>query len=98
MEVKPNLTLSIRRKFSYLNTQESTPRPGLPQGEVAPSVQLLSSSFLRKQESSYFNRFWTPAFNGVTDLDFLYDHQLIDNFLSKLMFLVSKKIINNLFY
>jgi hypothetical protein len=68
VEVKPNLTLSVRRKFSYLNTQESTPRPGLPQGEVAPSVQLLSSSFLRKQESIYFNRFWTPAFAGVTDL------------------------------
>jgi hypothetical protein len=23
-------------------------------------------SFLRKQESSYFNVFWTPAFAGVT--------------------------------
>ena len=25
-------------------------------------------SFLRKQESSYFNMFWTPAFAGVTIL------------------------------
>jgi hypothetical protein len=43
-------------------------RPGLRQEEIAPAGQFLFSSFLRKQESSHFSRFWTRAFAGVTSL------------------------------
>jgi hypothetical protein len=35
--------------------------------EVVISQYFSSLSFLRKQESTYFNGFWTPAFAGVTD-------------------------------
>ena len=35
--------------------------------KVVKSPYFSNLSFLRKQESSYFNGFWTPAFAGVTD-------------------------------
>jgi hypothetical protein len=35
--------------------------------KVVKSPYFSNLSFLRKQESSYFNGFWTLAFAGVTD-------------------------------
>ncbi len=38
-------------------------------------------SFRRKPESSHFNRFWTPAFAGVTELGLFTSSSIINNHL-----------------
>ena len=57
------LALRGYEKPSVINLRFENAKPD----EIVKSQYFSSLLFLRKQESSYFNGFWTPAFAGVTD-------------------------------
>jgi hypothetical protein len=67
--MKPSYLRALQATFSFLRNRFGKSKIGdFVKGEIPQK-----SSFLRKPESCYFNRFWTPAFAGVTLQEIVYE-------------------------